>query len=103
MPHAQNDERAAAILGRQASGLLAHDEALTELADADCAAAIAAVIAERVRLRADLVLRALEARDRRGDFGDVPRRRLQDQQLLGAAAHAPPRTIAEPTARRRMR
>jgi hypothetical protein len=62
MSHAQNDERAAAILSRKASGLLAYDEALIELADADCAAAIAALIAERVRLRPDAVLRALEAR-----------------------------------------
>ena len=32
--NAQNDERAAVILSRKASGLLAHDEALIELADA---------------------------------------------------------------------
>ena len=61
MSHAQNDERAAAILWRRAAGLLAQDEALGELADADCAQAIAEVIAERARLRADMVLRALEA------------------------------------------
>ena len=61
MTHAQNDQRAAAILGLRASGMLAHEEALAELADADCAAALAATIAERVRLRADLVLRALDA------------------------------------------
>jgi hypothetical protein len=61
MSHAQNDQRAAAILDRKASGLLAHDEALIELADAGCAAAIASLIAERVPLRAELVLRALEA------------------------------------------
>ena len=59
--NAQNDERAAAILSRKASGLLAHDEVLIELADAGCAAAIAGLIAERVQLRAELVLRALEA------------------------------------------
>ena len=59
--NAQNDERATAILSRKASGVLAHDEALIELADADCAAAIADLIAERVRLRAEVVLRALEA------------------------------------------
>ena len=35
MPHAQDDERAAAILGRRAKGLLALDEALAELADAE--------------------------------------------------------------------
>jgi hypothetical protein len=61
MSHAQNDERAAAILSRNASGLIAHDEALIELADADCAIAIAGLIAERMALRAETVLRALEA------------------------------------------
>ena len=61
MAQFQNDDRAVAILTRRASGLLAHDEALAELADADCAAAIAAAIAERVRVRADLVRRALDA------------------------------------------
>ena len=59
--NAQNDECAAVILSRKASGLLAHDEALIELADAGCAAVIAGLIAERVRLRAELVLGALEA------------------------------------------
>ena len=86
--NAQNDERAAAILSRKASGVLAHDEALIELADADCAAAIAGLIAERVRLRAELVLRALEAPSMK-NFGAVPRRGSQARQLLGAAAHAP--------------
>ena len=57
----QGDERAAAILGHRASGVLAHDEALAELADADCVSAIAIAIAERVRLRADMVMLALEA------------------------------------------
>jgi len=61
MSHAQNDERAAAILWRRAAGLIAQDDALGELADADCAQAIAELIAERARLRADMVLRALEA------------------------------------------
>jgi hypothetical protein len=64
MAHAHNedrDDRALAILTRRASGLLAHDEALAEMADADCTVAIAAAIAERVRLRADLVQRALDA------------------------------------------
>ncbi len=57
----QDDGRAAAILSRRAKGLLAHDETLAELADADCADALAAVIAERMRLRQELVGRALEA------------------------------------------
>lgn len=61
MTHARNDERAAAILGRRASGLLAHDEALAELADADCMEALTAAITERVRVRADMVMRALQA------------------------------------------
>jgi hypothetical protein len=61
MPSAQDEERAAAILGRRAKGLLALDEALAELADADCIIAIAAVIAERTRLAHDQVVRALEA------------------------------------------
>jgi hypothetical protein len=61
MTHAaQDDERAAAILGRRAAGLLALDEALAELADANCVVTIAAVIAERVRLQPDMVARALE-------------------------------------------
>jgi len=59
MPHRQDDERAAAILGRRAKGLLALEEALVELADADCAATIAAVIADRVKLQPDMVARAL--------------------------------------------
>jgi len=61
MPHAQDDERAALILGRRARGLLALDEALAELADANCIVTIAAVIAERVRLQPDMVARALDA------------------------------------------
>ena len=60
MPHVQDDERAAAILGRRAAGLLALDEALAELADANCVVTIAAVIAERVRLQPDMVARALD-------------------------------------------
>jgi hypothetical protein len=60
---AAHDERAAAIFARGASGLIAQDEMLAELADADCGAAIAALVAERVRLDATLVLRALEAGD----------------------------------------
>ena len=61
MPHRQDDERAAAILGRRAEGLLALDEALAELADADCVTTIAAVIAERVKLQPEMIARALEA------------------------------------------
>jgi hypothetical protein len=61
MAKAQDDERAAAILGRRAQGLLALDEALAELADANCIVTIAAVIAERVRLEADIVAQALDA------------------------------------------
>ena len=45
-------------------GLLALDEALAELADANCVVTIAAVIAERVRLQPDMVARALDARVR---------------------------------------
>ncbi len=61
MAQAQDDEQAAAILGRRAQGLLALDEALAELADANCVVTIAAVIAERVRLQPDVVARALDA------------------------------------------
>ena len=61
MTYVQDDDRAAAILRRRANGLLALDDALTELADADCTAAIAGLIAERVDLRAELVSRALAA------------------------------------------
>lgn len=61
MTHAQDDERATAILRRRASGMLALDDALSELADADCVAAIAALVAERVDLRAEVVLQALDA------------------------------------------
>jgi len=61
--NAAPDARAAAILARRESGLIAHDEVLAELADADCTAAIAALVAERVRLDAALVLRALDAGD----------------------------------------
>lgn len=60
MPHAPIEDRAVAILGRKAKGLLAHEEVLAELADADCASALAAVISERTRLRPELVLRALD-------------------------------------------
>ena len=61
MTHAQIEERAAAILRRRASGLLAHDELLIELSDADCTVALASVIAERAKLRPDLVQRAIDA------------------------------------------
>jgi hypothetical protein len=61
MAQTQDDEQAAAILGRRAQGLLALDEALAELADANCIVTIAAVIAERVRLQAGIVAQALDA------------------------------------------
>ena len=61
MTHAQSEHRAATILRRRAGGLLALDDALTELADADCVAAIAILIAERIELRAELVSQALDA------------------------------------------
>jgi len=61
MPPTQDNERAAAILERRARGLLALDEALAELADANCLVTIAAVIAERLRLQPDLVARSLDA------------------------------------------
>ena len=61
MAQAQDDDQAAAILGRRAQGLLALDETLTELADANCIVTIAAVIAERVRLQPDIVAQALDA------------------------------------------
>ena len=61
MPPAQDNERAAAILERRAQGLLALDEALIELADANCVVTIAAVIAERLRLQPDIVARSLDA------------------------------------------
>lgn len=41
--------------------MLALDEALAELADANCIATIAALIAERVRLQADIVAQTLDA------------------------------------------
>lgn len=59
MPHAQDDERAAAILGRKADGLLALDEALAELADSDCVMTLAKFIAERTGLAFDFVSHAL--------------------------------------------
>jgi hypothetical protein len=61
MSHVQDDDRATAILDRKARGLLALDEALTELADADCAATIAALIAERIKIGIDTVSFALES------------------------------------------
>jgi hypothetical protein len=61
MPHARDETCAAAILDRRARGLLALDEAFAELADADCAATLATLIAERLRVRADAVARALDA------------------------------------------
>jgi Uncharacterised protein conserved in bacteria (DUF2336) len=61
MPPAQDEERAAAILERRAQGLLALDEALVELADANCVVTIAAVVAERIRTQPDVVGRFLDA------------------------------------------
>jgi hypothetical protein len=60
MAPAQDNERAAAILERRAQGLLALDEALAELADANCVITIAAVVAERIRVRPDVVAGALD-------------------------------------------
>ena len=60
MPHVEDDERAAAILGRRAKGLLALDEALVELADANCVVTIAAVIAERLKVQPPMVVGALD-------------------------------------------
>jgi Uncharacterised protein conserved in bacteria (DUF2336) len=57
----QDNGRAATILNRRANGMLAHDETLVELADADCADAVATMIAERMRIRQELVTRALES------------------------------------------
>jgi hypothetical protein len=59
----QDEARAATILARHADGLIAADELLAELADADCASALATLVAARVDLTAALVLRALEAHD----------------------------------------
>ena len=61
MPPAQDNEHAAAILERRAQGLLALDEALAELADANCVVTIAAVIGERIRVQPDVVARSLDA------------------------------------------
>jgi Uncharacterised protein conserved in bacteria (DUF2336) len=60
MPHVEDAERAAAILGRRARGLLALDEALVELADANCVVTIAAVIAERLKVQPPMIARALD-------------------------------------------
>ena len=61
MTYVQDDDHAATILRRRASGLLALDDALTELADADCAEAIATLIAARIDLRPEMVSHALDA------------------------------------------
>ena len=61
MAPAQDNERAAAILERRAQGLLALEEALVELADANCVVTIAAVVAERIRTQPDVVARFLDA------------------------------------------
>ena len=61
MTYAQGDDHAAAILRRRAGGLLALDDALVELSDADCVVEIAILIAERIAMRAELVSQALDA------------------------------------------
>lgn len=61
MPPVQDDERAAAILARRAKGLLALEEALVELADANCVVTIAAIVAERLKLQQPPIARALDA------------------------------------------
>ncbi len=61
MPPAQDNEHAAAVLERRAQGLLALDEVLAELADANCVVTIAAVVAERIRVQPDVVARFLDA------------------------------------------
>jgi hypothetical protein len=60
MAPAQDNERAAAILERKAQGLLALDEALAELADANCVLTMAALVAERIGVQPDMVARALD-------------------------------------------
>ena len=60
MPPAEDNARAAAILRRNAQGLLALDEAVVELADADCVVTIAVVLAERLRIQSDVVARSLD-------------------------------------------
>ncbi len=61
MPPVEDEERAAAILGRRAKGLLALEEALVELADANCVVTLAAVVAERLKVPPPVVARALDA------------------------------------------
>src|SRR5207249_2428468 len=61
MAPAQDNERAAAILEQRAQGLLALDEALAELADANCVVTIAVVIGERAHVQPDVVARSLDA------------------------------------------
>jgi len=61
--YAQDDARVAAVLDRRARGLIAMDEMLAELADADCGPAIAAIVADRLRLGAAIARRALDAGD----------------------------------------
>ncbi len=56
-----DDERAEAILRRKAAGSLGLDDALAELADADCGAILARLIAERIGIAADFIARALDA------------------------------------------
>jgi hypothetical protein len=58
---AEDAARAAAILDRKARGMLALDEAVVELADANCIVTIAIVIAERLRVQPDMVANSLAA------------------------------------------
>jgi hypothetical protein len=90
MPHRARRRARCRDPWRKAQGLLALDEALVELADANCVATIAAVIAERVRTAAEIGRARSMRTNPTSDFRDVPRRRLQPEWLLGAAAHAPP-------------
>ncbi len=98
--YAQDDARVAAILDRRASGLIAADEMLAELADSDCGPAIAAIVADRLRLAAAIVLRALDAGDDQAisvmcraagfsinGFSAVLRLRRRHGHGLGSAPH----------------
>ncbi len=57
----QSDARATAILGRQAEGLLALDDVLAELADAECITTIAALVGGRLGIKPEAVAGALDA------------------------------------------
>ena len=63
---------------------------MIELADVDATPDVAKLLADRVGLRSDTVTRALCApADERGR-APVPRRRVEDERLLGDRADAPP-------------